>query len=230
MALRFFADHCVSNQIIAALQEAGHEVIRLKDALPTESADGLVAAKAQQLDAILLSLNGDFADIVTYPPALPLRRGDEVPGFCFGVVRANMDFDSAAKRRKPGGEPINGHAFHAATKDFGKRRLVGAATLGGLLLGEFALLDRLCNCGDEHALGSQFRCLGGRKADIFKHVPAALVECLDHFSVLPVQCACRLQSHLDQFRIGFGKPDSRFRFFHEGMKNIKGLPEAHHIH
>jgi hypothetical protein len=24
--------------------------------------------KAQQLDAILLSLNGDFADIVTYPP------------------------------------------------------------------------------------------------------------------------------------------------------------------
>jgi predicted nuclease of predicted toxin-antitoxin system len=69
MALRFFADHCVSNQIIAALQEAGHEVIRLKDVLPTESADGLVAAKAQQLDAILLSLNGDFADIVTYPPA-----------------------------------------------------------------------------------------------------------------------------------------------------------------
>ena len=24
-----------------------------------------------------------------------LRRGDQVPGFCFGVVRANMDFDSA---------------------------------------------------------------------------------------------------------------------------------------
>jgi hypothetical protein len=46
MALRFFADHCVSNQIIPALQEAGHEVIRLKVVLPTESADGLVAAKA----------------------------------------------------------------------------------------------------------------------------------------------------------------------------------------
>ncbi len=61
MALRFFADHCVSNQIMAVLQEAGHEVIRLKDVLPTESPDGLVAAKAQQLDAILLSLNGDFA-------------------------------------------------------------------------------------------------------------------------------------------------------------------------
>ena len=69
MALRFFADHCVSNQIIAALQKTGQEIIRLKDVLPTESADGLVAAKAQQLDAILLSLNGDFADIVTYPPS-----------------------------------------------------------------------------------------------------------------------------------------------------------------
>ena len=69
MALRFFADHCVSNQIIAALEEAGHEVIRLKGVLPSESADSLVAAKAQELDAILLSLNGDFADIVTYPPA-----------------------------------------------------------------------------------------------------------------------------------------------------------------
>lgn len=30
MALRFFADHCVSNQIIDALREAGHEVVRLK--------------------------------------------------------------------------------------------------------------------------------------------------------------------------------------------------------
>jgi hypothetical protein len=79
------------------------------------------------------------------------------------------------------GEPIKGHAFHAATKDFGKRRLVGAATLRGLLLGEFALLDSLDNSGDEHALRSQLRCLGGRKADIFKHVSAALVERLGHF-------------------------------------------------
>jgi hypothetical protein len=42
MSLRFFADHC---------------------------ADSAVISKAQDLDAILVSLNGDFADIVTYPPA-----------------------------------------------------------------------------------------------------------------------------------------------------------------
>lgn len=69
MSLRFLADHCISNQIIRALREAGHEVLRLKDHLPQESPDQLVIAKAQELDCILLSLNGDFADIVTYPPA-----------------------------------------------------------------------------------------------------------------------------------------------------------------
>jgi len=68
VALRFFADHCVSSFIIDSLRDAGHEVVRLKDCLPVESPDGLVIAKAQEVDAILLSLNGDFADIVTYPP------------------------------------------------------------------------------------------------------------------------------------------------------------------
>ena len=69
MGFRFLADHCVSTAIIQTLREAGHEVIRLREQLPVESPDGVVIAKAQQLDAILLSLNGDFADIVAYPPA-----------------------------------------------------------------------------------------------------------------------------------------------------------------
>jgi len=69
MALRFFADHCVSNLIIESLATAGHEVLRLKDHLPVESPDSAVMAKAQELGAVLLSLNGDFADIVAYPPA-----------------------------------------------------------------------------------------------------------------------------------------------------------------
>lgn len=69
MGLRFFADHCVSNAIMQTLREAEHEVVRLREHLPVESPDTAVIAKAQQLDAVLLSLNGDFADIVTYPPA-----------------------------------------------------------------------------------------------------------------------------------------------------------------
>ena len=67
--MRFFADHCVSNSIARALQNAGHDVLRLRDHLPVESEDDAVIAKAQELGAVLLSLNGDFADIVSYPPA-----------------------------------------------------------------------------------------------------------------------------------------------------------------
>jgi predicted nuclease of predicted toxin-antitoxin system len=87
MALRFLADHCISNTIVTTLREAGHEVVRLKDVLAVESPDGVVIAKAQEIDAILLSMNGDFADIVTYPPnkyngivALQMRNHAEVLG------------------------------------------------------------------------------------------------------------------------------------------------------
>jgi predicted nuclease of predicted toxin-antitoxin system len=69
MALRFLADHCISNSIVQALRDANHDVQRLRDVLPVESPDPTVIAKAQDLDSILLSLNGDFADIVAYPPA-----------------------------------------------------------------------------------------------------------------------------------------------------------------
>jgi|SRR5579864_4260227 len=85
MALRFLADHCIANTIVRALRDAAYEVVRLKDVLPVESPDALVIAKAQEIDAILLSMNGDFADIVTYPPkkyrgivALQMRNHAEI--------------------------------------------------------------------------------------------------------------------------------------------------------
>ncbi len=85
MSLRLFADHCISNLIIQLLQDAGHEVLRLKDYINTESDDPVVISKAVELDSILISLNGDFADIVTYPPvnykgiiSLQLRNHPEV--------------------------------------------------------------------------------------------------------------------------------------------------------
>src|SRR5215467_245025 len=68
MALRFLADHCVSNTTVQTLREAQHEVFRLRDVLPVESSDAIVLAKAQEIDAVLISLDGDFADIINYPP------------------------------------------------------------------------------------------------------------------------------------------------------------------
>jgi predicted nuclease of predicted toxin-antitoxin system len=85
MALRFLADHCVSNSTVQTLRDANHEVLRLRDVLPVESSDTIVITKAQEIDAIRLSLNGDFADIVNYPPknykgivALQLRNHSEI--------------------------------------------------------------------------------------------------------------------------------------------------------
>jgi len=85
MSLRFFTDHCVPNSVTQALREAGHDVFILKEHIPRDSNDTVVIAKAQELDAILVSLNGDFADIPTYPPsrykgiiALQVRNHPEV--------------------------------------------------------------------------------------------------------------------------------------------------------
>ncbi len=85
MGLRFFVDQCVGFAVIDSLREAGHEVLRLRDYLPCDAPDPMVLAKAQELKAILVSLNGDFSDIVTYPPgkyrgiiALQLRNHPEV--------------------------------------------------------------------------------------------------------------------------------------------------------
>jgi predicted nuclease of predicted toxin-antitoxin system len=69
VSLRFFADHCISNFIILTFRGAGYEVFRLREYISINSADSDVISKAQELDSILFSLNGDFADIVTYPPA-----------------------------------------------------------------------------------------------------------------------------------------------------------------
>jgi len=69
MGLRFFADHCIPNLVIRALVDEDHEVLQLKHHIPIESSDQTVIATAQKLDSILISLNGDFADTLNYPPA-----------------------------------------------------------------------------------------------------------------------------------------------------------------
>ena len=69
MSLRLLSDQCVPAEITEHLRQQGHHITLLREVLPIRSPDQLVIAKAQELGAILLSLNGDFADIVAYPPA-----------------------------------------------------------------------------------------------------------------------------------------------------------------
>jgi predicted nuclease of predicted toxin-antitoxin system len=67
--VKFLLDHCVPNRAADMLVAAGHEVVRLRECLPTDAPDPVVVRKADELDAVLVSLNGDFADITAYPPA-----------------------------------------------------------------------------------------------------------------------------------------------------------------
>jgi len=67
--MRFLTDHCVPESVAEALESKGHEVLRLRNQMATDAPDPDVIEKAQVLDAVLLSLNGDFSDIVRYPPS-----------------------------------------------------------------------------------------------------------------------------------------------------------------
>ncbi len=85
MSLKLFIDQCVPSSISQILRDADHEILLLRDYIPINSPDNVVIAKAQELGAILVSLNGDFADIVTYPPtdyqgiiSLQLRNHPEI--------------------------------------------------------------------------------------------------------------------------------------------------------
>lgn len=66
--MRFFADHCMPESAVEALEANGHKIIRLRNRMATDAVDPDVIAEAQQLDAILLSLNGDFSNLIQYPP------------------------------------------------------------------------------------------------------------------------------------------------------------------
>ena len=69
MSLKFFADHCVPAYVIGSIERMGHKVLRLRDYLPTDAPDKTVILKAQELGCILISLDGDFANIIMFPPS-----------------------------------------------------------------------------------------------------------------------------------------------------------------
>jgi predicted nuclease of predicted toxin-antitoxin system len=61
--MRFFLDHNVPASVAVALQKAGHEVIVQKDAIPTNSADPVVALASAENDAILVTFDKDHKAI-----------------------------------------------------------------------------------------------------------------------------------------------------------------------
>ena len=69
MSLRLFMDQCVPGSVSESFRDAGHTVELLRSHLPINAKDPDVIACAQSLGAILVSLNGNFSDIINYPPS-----------------------------------------------------------------------------------------------------------------------------------------------------------------
>ena len=64
LPIRFFIDHCVPDSVGDVLREAGHEVILLRERIAPDSPDPLVAAVSEMHEAVLVSLDSDFKQLL----------------------------------------------------------------------------------------------------------------------------------------------------------------------
>lgn len=66
--MRFMLDENVANSVAEALKSLGHEVLHVKDVMPTGSPDEAVAAAAEHQQAILITHDKDFKRVVSRVP------------------------------------------------------------------------------------------------------------------------------------------------------------------
>ena len=67
--MKFLLDQCVPASVEGVLVEAGHETIWVRNVLPTNSEDEIVAAVAENFGAVLVSMDKDFKKIAPRVPA-----------------------------------------------------------------------------------------------------------------------------------------------------------------
>jgi predicted nuclease of predicted toxin-antitoxin system len=60
ISIKFFLDNCVPDSVAHVLRDAGHEVIFLRETIPKDSPDQVVARISEALDAVLVSYDKDF--------------------------------------------------------------------------------------------------------------------------------------------------------------------------
>jgi predicted nuclease of predicted toxin-antitoxin system len=63
--MRFFIDQNVPDSVVRFLATRGYEVVLLRNRIPTESPDSLVAAVAEANNAILVTFDSDFKSLVS---------------------------------------------------------------------------------------------------------------------------------------------------------------------
>lgn len=66
--MSILVDHCVPNIFLHVLQQWGYEANPLKKYISPDADDPDVLLLAQKLDAVLLTADMDFSNILNYPP------------------------------------------------------------------------------------------------------------------------------------------------------------------
>lgn len=69
MGFRIFADHCVPMMAVHLMRAEGHDVLLLRDYLPTDAQDEQVLEESLRQQAIALSVDGHFSDLTRYNPS-----------------------------------------------------------------------------------------------------------------------------------------------------------------
>jgi predicted nuclease of predicted toxin-antitoxin system len=66
--VKILLDHNVPRRYVRLLEAWGHSAIAMTDYIAESSSDVCVIALAQELDAVLMTFDLDFANILDYPP------------------------------------------------------------------------------------------------------------------------------------------------------------------
>lgn len=91
-----FLDHCVPDSCADVFRAYGHEVVFLREWLPTDSPDQLVAAVSENESAVLVTVDGDFQKHVA--PRIP--KGARARFRKLSHIRLECSEPQAANRLK----------------------------------------------------------------------------------------------------------------------------------
>src|SRR4051794_4183120 len=67
--MTILVDQCVPRKFLRLLNDWGYQTYSVTEYIAANSSDQDVIALAQKLDAVLLTIDLDFANVIDYPPA-----------------------------------------------------------------------------------------------------------------------------------------------------------------
>jgi Domain of unknown function (DUF5615) len=121
--LLVFLDHCVPDSCADVFKKYGHKIIYLREWLPTDSPDQLVAAVSENEGAVLVSVDGDYRRHIA--PRIPV--GARARFRKLSHIRLECPEPQAARRLEDAISFIEAeHALSLGRSD--KRMILGIST------------------------------------------------------------------------------------------------------